>query len=66
MRKDITSLKKCNKKGVYITVDEYFKSLDKCNCKVGFDIDDTVLFSSPGFVRGQARYGKFFSFNMDF
>ena len=38
----------------WISVEEIAKSLEgKPPMAVGFDIDDTVLFSSPGFYRGQ-------------
>lgn len=38
----------------WVSVEEIEKSLEgKAPMTVGFDIDDTVLFSSPGFYRGQ-------------
>ena len=41
----------------WVTVDEIQKSLDsKPPLNVGFDIDDTVLFSSPGFFYGMNKY----------
>ncbi|MCC8365945.1 acid phosphatase AphA [Xenorhabdus sp. PB61.4] len=41
----------------WVSVEQIEKSLQsKPPMSVGFDIDDTVLFSSPGFYRGQQEY----------
>lgn len=41
----------------WVSVDAISESLkDMPPMAVGFDIDDTVLYSSPGFVRGQAEF----------
>ncbi|WP_340611046.1 acid phosphatase AphA [Xenorhabdus bharatensis] len=41
----------------WVSVEQIEKSLqNKPPMSVGFDIDDTVLFSSPGFYRGQLEY----------
>ncbi|MCC8379691.1 acid phosphatase AphA [Xenorhabdus sp. PB30.3] len=41
----------------WVSVEQIEKSLQsKPPMSVGFDIDDTVLFSSPGFYRGQLEY----------
>ncbi|WP_258086362.1 acid phosphatase AphA [Xenorhabdus bovienii] len=41
----------------WVSVDQIEKSLqDQPPMAIGFDIDDTVLFSSPGFYRGKLKY----------
>ncbi|MDE9431438.1 acid phosphatase AphA [Xenorhabdus bovienii] len=41
----------------WVSVDQIDKSLqDQPPMAIGFDIDDTVLFSSPGFYRGKLKY----------
>ncbi|EMH4164389.1 acid phosphatase AphA [Pluralibacter gergoviae] len=40
--------------------------LGRAPMAVGFDIDDTVLFSSPGFWRGQKTWGAGYLTNPDF
>lgn len=40
----------------YVTVEEIRESLPQVPTVAGFDIDDTVLFSSPGFYYGQTNH----------
>ncbi|HBO23680.1 MULTISPECIES: acid phosphatase AphA [unclassified Providencia] len=41
----------------WVSIEQIKKSLDgKAPMAVGFDIDDTVLFSSPGFYRGKIEF----------
>lgn len=49
-----------------ITVVELANSLKREPITVGFDIDDTVLFSTPAFYAGRAKYGEDFLRNPNF
>jgi acid phosphatase (class B) len=40
----------------WVTIYDIKNSLKRKNYVVGFDIDDTILFSSPGFYKGQQMY----------
>lgn len=51
----------------WVSIAQIEKSLEGVPpMNVGFDIDDTVLFSSPGFYRGIQIYGDHFSSNPEF
>ena len=36
------------------------------DCRVGFDLDDTILYSSPGFWKGQKEFGSNFIYQDKF
>lgn len=51
----------------WVSIAQIEKSLEGVPpMNVGFDIDDTVLYSSPGFYRGIQIYGNHFSSNPEF
>ncbi len=44
----------------WVTIDEIAASLPDEPMVIGFDVDDTLLFSSPGFHYGRQKYGDDF------
>lgn len=51
----------------WVSIEQIKDSLkDQPPMTVGFDIDDTILFSSPGFWRGQNEFGESYLHNPEF